>query len=120
MNDDLTVICTNQKNHGPVRLGTIYRDEDGVRTSSARRGRSQHRGAEWQIQGESEIAIDPGWMIMSATDYREDFDGHERWRFTCKKCTSLDLVLNADSLTKLVDGWLQDGRRVIDLSYVRR
>ena len=113
--DEYTVCCTGQGTHGRVDFPALLRDGDTLTERLA-----HSRPAPWSADakitpspGEDPEAAPRRYVAVAATA-RRDFDGEERWEWTCPKCRQPRRLTGAK-----VRAWLAFGDtrgRVLDVS----
>ena len=116
-NTTVVVVCTDRGNHGQLELDQLRRTATGVESFRLRRG-----AAPWPAGSKMTLPTEGGEqhqlgnrVAATAPDTREDYDGRAKWRFHCRVC-GRDVPWKEETAIKVVDGYLADGRRVVDVS----
>jgi hypothetical protein len=116
----IKVVCTKRGNHDPFEFESIVVRIDGsvsvmtTRTAQLPRPTGTRTGMEGDFDG-----LLPSEKIIGTDGRRDDFDGHERWRFKCGVCDT-DVPLNKESLTKIGHVYDANHQDTFDISHMPR
>jgi len=115
--EQIEIVCTDRGTHGRVAFTPLKLVGDRVEAAAIRKAAAPKlQGAEAVLPEVSDETFAlPGYVYVVAVNVSEDFEGRRRFRFTCPIC-SLDKPIREDTALVLARGYLDAGRRAIDLS----